>query len=65
MLTFIARRLLITIPILLVIGKKEAEEGSVTVRRYKVKKQVTESFDQFHTDLLEEIATRRHVMPEE
>lgn len=49
------------IPILLVIGRKEAEEGTVTVRRYKIEKQVTIPFDAFHSDLLEEIATRRHV----
>jgi threonyl-tRNA synthetase len=49
------------IPILLVVGRKEAAEGTVTVRRYKIEKQVTLPFDQFHTELLEEIATRRHV----
>ncbi len=52
------------LPILLVIGRKEAEEGTVTIRRYQIKQQETVSFDEFHTELLEEIADRKHVKPE-
>ena len=40
------------------------QERTVTVRRYKIKEQRTEAFDDFHAELLEEIATRRHVKPE-
>ena len=53
------------IPILLVIGRKEAEEGTVTVRRYKVAQQETVPFAEFHARVLEEIRGRRHVKPEE
>ncbi|MFN7975564.1 MAG: threonine--tRNA ligase [Acidobacteriota bacterium] len=53
------------IPILLVIGKKEAAEGTVTVRRYKVKKQETMAFDAFVAAVEEEIRARRHVKPDE
>jgi threonyl-tRNA synthetase len=49
------------LPIILVVGRKEAEERTVTVRRYKIEKQETMPFDDFHTMLLEEVATRRHV----
>ncbi len=53
------------IPILLVIGRKEAEEGTVTVRRYKIARQETIPFAQFHAAVVEEIRARRHVKPEE
>ena len=49
------------IPILLVIGKREAEEGNVTVRRYKVEKQETKPFAEFRDEVLAEIRERRHV----
>jgi threonyl-tRNA synthetase len=53
------------VPILLVIGRKEAEDGTVTVRRYKVAQQETVPFAEFHAGVLEEIRERRHVKPEE
>jgi threonyl-tRNA synthetase len=53
------------VPILLVIGRKEAEEGTVTVRRYKVARQETVPFAEFHARVLEEIRERRHVKPQE
>jgi threonyl-tRNA synthetase len=52
------------IPILLVIGRKEVEEGTVTVRRYKIDRQETLSLDGFQEMLLTEIRERRHVKPE-
>ncbi|MBD3163274.1 MAG: threonine--tRNA ligase [Candidatus Eisenbacteria bacterium] len=53
------------IPIVLVIGKREMEEGQVTVRRYRRKEQETVSFDAFREALLEEIRGRVHVKPDE
>ncbi len=52
------------IPILLVIGRKEAEERSVTVRRYQVARQETMPLEQFHAQLRREILDRSHVKPE-
>jgi len=53
------------VPILLVIGRKEAEDGTVTVRRYKIKQQETVPFAEFDAGVLEEISERMHVKPEE
>lgn len=47
------------IPIVLVVGAKEVEERTVTIRRYGIKDQVNAPRDQFVTDLLEEIRDRR------
>lgn len=47
------------IPIMLIIGEKEVESKSVTIRRYGVEKQETISFAQFQNDLMDEILTRR------
>lgn len=52
------------IPILLVVGGREAEQNTVTVRRYKIKKQQTLGLDTFLAQLAEEIRTRRWVKPE-
>jgi threonyl-tRNA synthetase len=52
------------IPILLVVGGREAEQNTVTVRRYKIKKQQTLALDTFLAQLAEEIRTRRWVKPE-
>ena len=52
------------IPVLLVIGRKEAEEGTVTVRRYQIDRQETLPLAQFHAQILAEIRERRHVKPE-
>jgi len=49
------------IPILLVIGRKEAEERTVTVRRYRIAEQETLPWEEFRRRVLEEIRTRRHV----
>lgn len=47
------------IPMVLVIGAKEAEAGAVTVRRYQVKEQATVELDVFEKELLAEIRERR------
>jgi threonyl-tRNA synthetase len=52
------------IPLLLVIGRKEAEEGTVTVRRYKIERQETMPVPRFHELLLAEVRERRRVKPE-
>ncbi len=52
------------IPILLVIGGREAESGTVTLRRYKIKQQQTMPLDQFLPELTEEIRTRKWVKPQ-
>jgi threonyl-tRNA synthetase len=52
------------IPILLVLGKREAQERTVTVRRYRIQRQETLSFEEFRTQLLEEISSRIHHHPE-
>ncbi len=51
------------IPILLIVGAREEEAGSVTVRRYKIKQQESKSLESFIADLRTEIAERRHVKP--
>ncbi len=52
------------IPILLIVGRKEASESTVTVRRYRRKKQETMHFDAFLKMLEEEIRTRKWVKPD-
>ncbi len=49
------------IPILLIVGDNEAEAGTVTVRRYKIKQQQTKSIEAFLDELGVEIEERRHV----
>lgn len=53
------------IPVILVIGRREAEQGQVTVRRYRRKEQETVPFDTFRERLLVEIRDRVHVKPED
>jgi len=53
------------IPILLVIGGREAESSTVTLRRYKIKQQQTMPLDQFLLELTDEIRTRKWVKPQE
>jgi threonyl-tRNA synthetase len=48
-------------PIVLVIGGREQEQGSVTVRRYGIEKQESMAVDAFLEMLAGEIASRRHV----
>jgi threonyl-tRNA synthetase len=48
-------------PIVLVLGGREQEQGSVTVRRYGIEKQESMPLDAFIEMLREEIASRRHV----
>jgi threonyl-tRNA synthetase len=48
-------------PIVLVIGGREQEQGSVTVRRYGIEKQESMAIDTFLEMLTSEIASRRHV----
>jgi threonyl-tRNA synthetase len=52
------------IPIVLVIGRKEAEAGQVTVRRYRRGAQETLDVGSFAAGLREEIAKRLHVKPD-
>ncbi len=52
------------IPIVLVIGRREAEQGQVTVRRYRRKEQETVPFELFRERVLAEIRERAHVKPE-
>jgi threonyl-tRNA synthetase len=52
------------IPIVLVIGNREAQAGQVTVRRYRRKQQETFEFDLFRERLLAEIRGRVHVKPD-
>lgn len=52
------------VPILLVVGGREAEENTVTVRRYKIKKQETMPVDRFVETVLEEIRARKWVKPQ-
>ncbi len=49
------------IPILLIIGDKEVEAGTVTVRRYGIEKQITMPLETFLSMLDDEIRERRHV----
>ncbi|MDM7914603.1 MAG: threonine--tRNA ligase [Candidatus Eisenbacteria bacterium] len=53
------------IPIVLVVGRREAEAGQVTVRRYKRTEQRTMPFEEFFAELREEIRRRIHVKGEE
>lgn len=46
------------IPNLLIVGEKEVEEGTVTLRRYGVREQVTLSVDAFEAALLDTISRR-------
>jgi threonyl-tRNA synthetase len=48
-------------PIVLVIGGREQEQGSVTIRRYGIEKQEGMPVDAFIQMLTSEIAARRHV----
>jgi threonyl-tRNA synthetase len=48
-------------PIVLVLGGREQEQGSVTVRRYGIEKQESMPLETFLDTLASEIATRRHV----
>ena len=49
------------IPILLIVGEREEQEETVTVRRYKIKQQRTLSLTALRDMVLEEIKQRRHV----
>jgi threonyl-tRNA synthetase len=53
------------VPIALVVGRREAEAGEVTVRRYRRKEQQTMTIDAFREEILHEIRTRTHVKPDE
>lgn len=53
------------VPVVLVIGRREAEAGEVTVRRYRRKEQRTMPFDRFREEILAEIRSRSHVKPDE
>lgn len=46
------------IPNLLVVGEREQNDGTVTLRRYGVRQQVTLTIDEFEAALLETISTR-------
>jgi threonyl-tRNA synthetase len=52
------------IPIVLVVGRKEAEADQVTVRRYRRAEQRTLPFEEFFAGLRGEIAGRIHVKPD-
>jgi threonyl-tRNA synthetase len=49
------------IPILLIVGAKEEEAGTVTVRRYKIKQQQVKPIAEFLDEVRSEIEERRHV----
>ncbi len=49
------------IPILLIVGEREMQENTVTVRRYKIKRQQTQPFAEFVEGLGDEIRRRVHV----
>ncbi len=53
------------IPILLVVGGREAESNTVTIRRYKIKQQQNMDLDVFIKELSEEIRTRKWTKPTE
>ena len=53
------------IPIMLIVGRKEASDSTVTVRRYRRKEQKTMHFDAFVEMLEEEIRTRKWVKPDQ
>ena len=46
------------IPNLLIIGEKEVADGTVTLRRYGIREQITMPFEQFEKNLLESINAR-------
>ncbi len=46
------------IPYMLVVGDKEAAEGTVAARNYKTKEQETMRFEEFEQKLLQEIKER-------
>lgn len=48
-------------PILLIVGEREENEGTVTVRRYKIKQQKSMGLDSFSNMLKDEIKQRTHV----
>jgi threonyl-tRNA synthetase len=50
-------------PIVLVLGAREQEQGTVTVRRYGIEKQESMAVDAFVAMLRSEIASRAHVRP--
>ncbi len=52
------------IPVVLVVGRREAEAGHVTVRRYRRKEQETLPFETVRGQLLGEIRDRVHVKPD-
>ncbi len=52
------------VPIMLIVGRKEAESGKVTVRRYRRKEQQVVAFDGFLAQLEEEIRERKWVKPD-
>ena len=47
------------IPNFLIVGEREAQDGTVTLRRYGVKQQTTLPFDRFEAAVREAIADRR------
>jgi threonyl-tRNA synthetase len=47
------------IPNILVVGEREVQDGTVTLRRYGSQEQNTMSLDAFEADLLERIRTRK------
>jgi len=49
------------VPILLIAGEREMNDGTATVRRYKIKEQRTMTLDAIRDMILDEIGTRRHV----
>jgi threonyl-tRNA synthetase len=49
------------IPVLLIIGEQEQEQGTVTVRRYKIDEQRSMASAAFEAQILAEIGLRRHV----
>ncbi len=52
------------IPNLLIVGEREEEEGTVTLRRYGIRAQETMSYDAFEGRLLHAIAERTTDFPE-
>ncbi len=48
------------VPILLIIGNQELEQGTVTVRRYGIEKQESLAKQDFVSQVLEEIRERRN-----
>ncbi|MCP3957411.1 MAG: threonine--tRNA ligase [bacterium] len=49
------------IPMILIVGDKEEEAGTVTVRRYGIKQQENKTIEAYLDDLRDEIKERRHV----